>query len=157
MPFERAGWRQPHGSGELLSDGAAALDDFPCADIAKSRTCNPDRIETVVRMEAAILDRHDRMQHVRRDLVDGDVDSALRVEGKRRLAVAIENDRRLRACGKASKAIGSVEFSGHGNRESHGSVDGIPANRRHRRYCPNEQPLSHPKFQRRLPATRVPV
>ena len=78
-------------------------------------------------MEAPILDRHDRVQHVRRDLVDRDVDSAFRVEGKGRLAVTIQHDRRLGTRGKAGEASRSVELGGHGDRESHGSVDGIPA------------------------------
>ena len=111
LALERARRRQTHGSRELLRDRAAALDDSPRAEVAQRRADDADRVEAVMRIEAPILDREERVDHVRRHLVERDVDPLLGEEGKGRLALAIEDDRRLGARREVGQVVGAVELA----------------------------------------------
>jgi hypothetical protein len=55
-----------------LGQGAAALDDPPCAQIAPQRTRNPAPVDAVMLVEAPILGRHDRIDHLLRNPVQRD-------------------------------------------------------------------------------------
>ena len=70
---------------ELLRDRRAALDDALRADVLPERAHDAARVDAVVLVEAAILDRDDRLAHDRRDVVDVlEEHAALRGRGARR-------------------------------------------------------------------------
>ena len=55
---------------ELLRDRRATLDDALGADVLHERAHDAARVDAVVLVEPAILDRDDRLPHDRRDVVD---------------------------------------------------------------------------------------
>ena len=62
---------------ELLRDRRAALDDALLADVLPEGARDPAQVDTVVLVEALILDRDDRLAHERRDVCRADEDAAL--------------------------------------------------------------------------------
>ena len=61
----------------LLRDRRAALDHALTSDVLPERAEDAVHVDTLVLVEALVLDRHDRLLHDRRDLVRGDEDAAL--------------------------------------------------------------------------------
>ncbi len=83
--------REEDRAGELLGQGAAALHPRPAADVAHHRAAETDRIDSRMIVEAAILDRDDRVLQIDRDFVERDV-MALLVEPEPGLAIgAVEH------------------------------------------------------------------
>ncbi len=96
LSIERPHVRQLLDSPELLCDRAAAFDDAARAPVAPRRLCDAEGIQTVVCIEAAILNRQHRVDHARRHAIDRHVDPLLDEEGKRLVTVPIEHHGRLR-------------------------------------------------------------
>ena len=96
-----------------------------------------------MRIEAAIFHREDRLDHMTRHLVDGDVNPLFGVERECRLAPPIHHDRRLGSRRDARQVTRTGELAGDGERESDRPVGGIPAAQGHRNYRADEQSLSH--------------
>jgi hypothetical protein len=64
LAFQRAVWRQEQVLGELLRQRRAALDGMAGQHIGHDSTAKADRIETEMRIEAAILDGDDGFRDV---------------------------------------------------------------------------------------------
>ena len=69
---------------ELLGDRRATLDDGLGTHVLDERAHDAARVDAVVLVEAAILDRHDRLAHDRRDVVDVLEEHAALVAAKHR-------------------------------------------------------------------------
>ena len=80
---------------ELLRDRRGALDGLAGRDVLDGRARDAAQVDAAVGVEAAVLDRDDRVLHHRRDVLLRQVDAAL-VAGQRadRLAAAVEDRRR---------------------------------------------------------------
>src|SRR5207302_7636388 len=57
--------------GELLGDGAAALDDMPGAQIAKRGANQANRVDAEMAVETAVLGSDHRFRQKRRHLLEG--------------------------------------------------------------------------------------
>ena len=79
---------------ELLGDRRAALDGLLCTTSWKKARADAAQVDAVVGVEAAVLDRDDRVLHHRRDLRLSEKDPLL-VAGERAelVAVVVEDDR----------------------------------------------------------------
>ena len=66
--------RQEDVLDELLRDGAAALEVGPVPrEVGDQRTGHPDRVDARVLVETPVFDGQDRVHHVPRDLLEGDL------------------------------------------------------------------------------------
>ena len=73
---ERALLGQEQVLGELLGDGRAALRDAAVQDVGHRGAREPDRIDAVVAVEAAVLDRDERLRQIGRQLLERHVGAA---------------------------------------------------------------------------------
>src|SRR5262245_5747245 len=77
--------------GELLGDGAAALDDAPASKILIDGASDAGGVDAVMRIEAGVLRGDDGVAEPLRDLLERDEDPALDVELGDLLIVVIEH------------------------------------------------------------------
>ena len=89
-------FRGKRRSRELLCDRAAALDDPPGPEVSPRRGGDANGIHSVMRIKASILDREQRVDHVRRNPVERHGDALLDEKSEGRFAQAVVHDRRLR-------------------------------------------------------------
>src|SRR3954447_9684590 len=95
LPADRLLWTEVEVADELLLDRRAALRDPAGRDVALERSQDPDVIDPVVRVEAAVLGVDDRLPHRRADAVQRDgLAYAARAEQSESCAVAGDEDAR---------------------------------------------------------------
>ena len=143
LPLEGSCRREAHRARQLLRNSAAAFANATGAHVAHGRADDADRIEAAVRVEAAILDGYDGIDHVPRDLIEGHVDALFGVEGKCWMALAVEHDRGLRAWPDAREVVRSSQLVGDGHREADDLIRRVPAAQCHHRNRAYEQSFSH--------------
>ncbi len=80
----------------LLGDRRTTLDGAVAGLVGHERAQRAAEVERAVLVEARVLDRDDRLDHGPRDLVEGDVDAVLVVEGRDDVAVGVEHPGLLR-------------------------------------------------------------
>ena len=85
------------GLDELLGDRRAALHGLLGSDVLPQRAADAAQVDAVVGVEAAVLDRDDRVLHHRRDLALGQEDPAL---------VAGQEPERLAVGGRRAREFG---------------------------------------------------
>ena len=115
---------QVRGPGELLRNGAAALDDPSGSQVPPGGAGDADGIDPEVLKEAPILDREDRIDHVWRDALERNRDPLLDEEAEGGPAVTVENDCRLRPRTDAGQRTRAVELS-----RNRGGEEGDPPRR----------------------------
>ncbi len=99
---------------ELLRDRRAALDGLAGRDVLPQRAPDAADVDPVVLVEALVLDRDDRVLHVRRDLARRDDDPALVGERREVRAVDVGQQRVLRLLELlAVLELGEVGRDGH--------------------------------------------
>ena len=82
--------------GELLRDGAAAFGAPSLLQVLQDRRGDANAVNAAVLVEALVLDRHHRLDQVRRDLPERNVDALFLEDGERRFVGRVEDRRRLR-------------------------------------------------------------
>ncbi len=83
--------RQQCHLGHLLGDRGTALGAAAGGLVVHEGAQRALQVQGAVLVEAVVLDRDDRRLHDRRDLVEGHVDAVLVVEGRDRVAVAVQH------------------------------------------------------------------
>jgi hypothetical protein len=101
------------GAGELLRQRAPALHDPAGAGVGPRSGDDADRVEPSVTEESAILDGEQRMDHTRRDPLEGNVDPLLGEKGECRAAMTVEYDRRLGPRPELREWCGVLELGSH--------------------------------------------
>ena len=98
----------------LLGDGRATLDHAVAGLVGDEGAQRALQVEGPVLVEAVVLDRHDRLHHRPRDLVERDADAVLVVQGGDDVAAAVHDPRLLRQrlglqlCGQAVHRLRDV-------------------------------------------------
>ena len=124
---------------QLLCDRAAALGETTFSKIAQRRTRNANDVDSVVIVEALILDREDGVHQVRRHARERHIDALFLEDGEGGLVGTIEQRRRLIHRADAAQFLAP--------RHGHDDSAGVPDGADHRGPQPQRQ-------ERRLPRER---
>ena len=96
---------------QLLGQRAAPFDDAAAAPVAPGRLDDADAVDAVVRVEAAVLDGEERVDHVRRHAVERHVLALFDEEGKDLAVLPVEDDGALRMRADLGEGGGVVELA----------------------------------------------
>ena len=110
---ERAIRRELLEPRELLGQRAAPFDDAAAAPVAPRGLHDADAVDAVVRVEAAILDGEERVDHVRRHAVERHVLALFDEEGEGLAVLPVEDDGALRMRANLGEGGGVVELARH--------------------------------------------
>lgn len=89
---ERAGRCELLETHQLLRQGAPSLENATRAPVAPGGLHDSHGVETVMRVEAPILDRQERVDHVGRHAVEWNVDALFHEEGEHLPVLPVEDD-----------------------------------------------------------------
>ena len=117
---------------ELLGDGAAPLSPAPFLDIAQHGAADANRVDAGVLVEPLILDRDDRLDQVRRDLFERNLDALFLEDREDRSILGVIDCRRLGHVAEPADGIPPGQPSRYIHREPRQCRDGKERSNRQR-------------------------